>query len=105
MWFTTYQTVASQLLFTGDILTGEEASQLGLCLLDDDPLGYSLHLANRIASNSPNSVQDLTRSMRMKTEEGLEKALWREADCQAHSYATTMEEGLNSILEKRVPRW
>lgn len=76
-----------------------------MCLLNDDPLSHSLSLANRIASNSPNSVQDLTRSMRMKTDEGLEKALWREADCQAHSYATTMEEGLDSILEKREPRW
>ena len=40
--------------------------------------------------------------MRMKTDEGLEKALWREADCQAHSYATTMEEGLDSILEEEA---
>ena len=97
--------VASQLLLTGDLITGETAHQLGLCLLDDDPLEHSLNLANRIAANSPNSVQDLTRSMRMKSDEGLDKALWREADCQAHSYATTMGEGLDSILEKREPNW
>ena len=97
--------VASQMLLTGDIITGEEASQLGLCLLNDEPLEHALHLADRIASNSPDSVQDLTRSMRMKIDIGLDQALWREADCQAHSYATTMGEGLDSILEKREPNW
>ena len=43
--------------------------------------------------------------MRMKIDIGLDQALWREADCQAHSYATTMGEGLDSILEKREPNW
>ena len=97
--------IASELLLTGDIISGEEANRLGLCLSSGDPLQYSLDLASRIASNSPESVQDLTRSLRMKFDEGLEKALWREADCQAHSYATTMGEGLDSIIEKREPRW
>ena len=45
--------IASELLLTGDIISGEEANRLGLCLLSGDPLQYSLDLASRIASNSP----------------------------------------------------
>ena len=70
----------------------EEANRLGLCLLSGDPavfIGFSFSYCKQF----PRSVQDLTRSLRMKFDEGLEKALWREADCQAHSYATTMGEG------------
>lgn len=97
--------VSNQLLLTGGIITGEEAHAMGITLLSEEPLTTAMEMANQIASNCPEAVQDLTRSLRLKGDAGLEQSLWREADCQAHSYATTMSDGLDAIVEKRDPKW
>uniref|UniRef100_A0A7S2GRD6 Enoyl-CoA hydratase n=1 Tax=Octactis speculum TaxID=3111310 RepID=A0A7S2GRD6_9STRA len=96
---------AARLLLTGDVITGEEAHRMGLVLLAEDPVGHALELANRIALQDPGAVRMCTRSLRMSQDEGLERALWREADCQAHNYATSVEEGLAALVEKRPPNW
>ncbi|CAK8997114.1 3-hydroxybutyryl-CoA dehydratase-like protein [Durusdinium trenchii] len=51
-------------------------------------------------------LRTLVRSLRRKQEEGLEAALWREADAQAHCYSThDMHEGLKASIERRAPRF
>jgi hypothetical protein len=88
-------------------------------------LPHALSLARTIALNSPSAVRLLVRTLRhdddlrthsswlgvwcalltsenMRSE--LERALLREADGQAHSYASAdLQEGLTAIKAKRPP--
>jgi enoyl-CoA hydratase/carnithine racemase len=69
---------AGRLLLTGDVVTGAEAVALGLGL-ESVPapqlLPRALDLARKIAANSSTAVQTLVRSLRMRSEVGLEAAL------------------------------
>ena len=96
---------AARLLLTGDVISGQEASDLGLALLADDPLEHALSLAGRIAKQSPDAVQMCVRSLRNAQDDQIERSLWRDADCQAHNYATSVGEGLDALIEKRTPSW
>lgn len=54
--------VAKELTFTGRIVSGSEASALGLVTrVADDPLASALELANEIAQKSPDAVQAAKR--------------------------------------------
>ena len=117
-----YET-AYRLLLTGDLVTGKEAKELRLVsrLAADGPSAQAeaMALAERIARQAPVAVRSVVRSLRRKQEEGLEAALWREADArssdklgvklaaalipdrmaqaQAHCYAThDLQEGLKA---------
>eukprot|EP00753_Platysulcus_tardus_P001068 PLAT1102.1.p1 GENE.PLAT1102.1~~PLAT1102.1.p1 ORF type:complete len:293 (+),score=125.61 PLAT1102.1:68-946(+) len=99
---------AMRLLLTGDVVSGDEALQLGLVssLTDDGDSAKqeALTLARRMAAASPVAVQSCVRSLRTWTDVGLEEALWREADSQAHCYAADdLLEGLAAVREKRKP--
>lgn len=98
---------ASRLLLTGEVITGPQAVALGLGLESVPPellIPRALDLARKIAANSPAAVRTLTRSLRMRSEVGLEAALQREADAQAQTYAMNdYREGLAAILGKRKP--
>ncbi|KAL6076559.1 EnoylCoA hydratase/isomerase family domain containing protein [Balamuthia mandrillaris] len=99
--------VAASLLYTGKNITGAEAKRYGL-VLDAVPraqvMEEALKLAREIAASSPSAVRLLVRTLRTKQNEGLERALTREADGQAHSYASAdLKEGLQAIAEKRKP--
>lgn len=96
---------AARLLLTGDLVSAEEAVSLGLALsMADDALAEALRLAERIAAASPHAVRATLRTLRTKWNADLQASLWREADAQAHSYATRdMQEGLRAIKEKRDP--
>jgi len=101
---------AYRLLLTGDLVTGLEAKELRLVsqVAPDGPTAQAqaMELAERIALQAPVAVRSLVRSLRRKQEEGLEAALWREADAQAHCYAThDLSEGLKASLERRPPRF
>jgi enoyl-CoA hydratase len=66
----------------------------------------SLELAEQIASASPIAVQATLRTLRAQVDEGLFRALQREADSQAHCYAhKDLKEGLASVREKRNPKF
>jgi len=99
--------VASYLLLTGDLIEGEEAKKLGLVLdavEQEKVLDNALDLARKIASRSPVSVKTCVRSLRNGQEQNLESALWREADAQAHTYASgDIVEGAKAVREKRNP--
>ncbi|KAJ3065912.1 putative enoyl CoA hydratase [Podochytrium sp. JEL0797] len=101
---------ASRLLLTGDLVSAQEAKDLGLVLSvhdSKDLFNASLSLARKIASASPVAVRGVCKTMRNGLEArsgGIELALWREADTQAICYKSAdMKEGLDAIGEGREP--
>lgn len=103
----TNQQVAARMILTGDLISAEEAVRLGI-VLESHPAEElhekALHMARRIASASPVAVRGAVRSIRLAEEDGLEKALWREAESQAIAYASPdMAEGLRAIISKQDP--
>ena len=110
--------IASRMLLTGELISGDEAAKIGLTLESIPATGNTpaennqiivkraVELGQRIASQAPLAVRTCVRSIRLNTDEGLEKALWREADSQAHCYSSTdFREGVEAIMNKRKPVW
>lgn len=101
--------VASRLLLTGDVIDGEEAERLGLvaeAVDSGEVLPRATDLARRMAEAAPVAVRSCVRSLRLGSELDLERALWREADAQAHCYGTEdLQEGIGAIKERRAPRF
>lgn len=95
---------ASRLLLTGDVIDGDEALRLGLvaeAVDTEDVLPRTLELARRMAAAGPVAVRSTVRSLRMLADEGLERALWREADAQAHCYSTAdLRSGIEAVRTK-----
>eukprot|EP00026_Physarum_polycephalum_P013196 Phypoly_transcript_13573.p1 GENE.Phypoly_transcript_13573~~Phypoly_transcript_13573.p1 ORF type:complete len:296 (+),score=49.42 Phypoly_transcript_13573:92-979(+) len=99
---------ASRLLLTGEVISGTEAEKIGLVASvvekDENVLPAALTLARKIARQSSVAVRSTVRSLRSAQDADLERALWREADAQAHCYAAEdIKEGINAIREKRAP--
>eukprot|EP00761_Pharyngomonas_kirbyi_P014595 gb/GECH01014625.1/.p1 GENE.gb/GECH01014625.1/~~gb/GECH01014625.1/.p1 ORF type:complete len:297 (+),score=78.08 gb/GECH01014625.1/:1-891(+) len=82
---------ASYMLLTGATVNGGKAKEMGLVLeaKDDsaDVLPRTLEMARDIAANPKIAVNTCHHSLRMQQNEMLERALQREADAQAQSYA------------------
>jgi enoyl-CoA hydratase len=103
--------VAARMCLTGETITGEEAARLGLVLeavpgAPDDVLPRALDLAGRIAAQAPVAVRTATRTLRLAGDDGLDRALWREADAQAQCYAgPDLAEGVAAVAAKRRPSW
>ena len=99
---------ANRMLLSGDVITGSEAQQLGLVVKSlpdaDAAFDASLGFARRVASQSPLAVRATLATLRAQTNEGLDRALMREADAQAQSYASSdYAEGLAALVERRKP--
>jgi enoyl-CoA hydratase/carnithine racemase len=101
--------IAFRLLLTGELITGQQAKELGLVLASyekDQVLPESLKLAEAIAANAPETVKHTTVTLRMHQDVGLDSGLQREADAQALSYAgSEIKEGLSAAKEKRKPEF
>ena len=99
--------VAARMLLTGELLTGEQALREGLVAeLNEDPVAAALAMGSRMASQGPLAVRTCVRTLRNRLEHGLEAALWREADAQAHCYASDdLLEGVRALREKRKPQF
>jgi len=97
--------VAARMLLTGELITGEQALTEGLiAAVDDDPVTVAMGMADKIAHQGPVAVRTTARTLRNKLDEGLEQALWREADAQAQCYASTdLLEGVKAVQQKRKP--
>mmetsp|Transcript_8604 Transcript_8604/g.11896 ORF Transcript_8604/g.11896 Transcript_8604/m.11896 type:complete len:302 (-) Transcript_8604:40-945(-) len=99
--------MASWLLLGGDLITAEEAHQMGLVMqvVDDDKvLERSLEIARKLAEKSSVAVRTTLRTLRAAQDKGVEQALYNEAQCQAECYAAPdVKEGVNAIKEKRKP--
>jgi len=97
--------VAARMLLTGELVTGEQAYREGLvAALDEDPVAAAMAMASRMATQGPAAVRACVRTLRNQGDEGLEAALWREADAQAQCYPTAdLMEGVSAVREKRSP--
>lgn len=100
---------AAELLFTGRLVTGEEAERLGLVAAAVPPeqvAGRALEMAEQIAANAPYAVRAIKRSLYSGLAWEVREAAWREAHAQAASLATEdATEGMGALLEKRAPRF
>ena len=70
-------------------------------------LPEAIELASSMAAQGPIAVRSCVRSIRMKQDEGLDKALWREADAQSYCYASQVlarNEGSSSCRRSHPPR-
>lgn len=100
---------AARMILTGDVVSAEEAAKMNLVMeaVDDAALmPRALELAGRIAANGPVAVRAAVRSLRLTIDEGLDRALWREADAQSYAYSTSdFKEGLAAVQGKRKPNF
>jgi enoyl-CoA hydratase/carnithine racemase len=98
---------AARMILTGELISGEEAARIGLVLSAEEEgevLAKALALAEKIAAQGPIAVRSTVRTLRMHTDEGLDRSLWREADAQSYCYASEdLKEGVQAVAEKRKP--
>jgi enoyl-CoA hydratase/carnithine racemase len=100
---------ANELLFTGRLITGEEAAAIGLVNYAVDReavMDKALALAGEIAQSAPAAVQ----MMKLSIYEGLDWNPVRAAAMEAQNQARTFEmedakEGISAVLEKRTPNF
>ena len=99
--------VAKELTFTGRVVSGREAVDLGLATrLADDPHAAAMALAREIARKSPNAIRAAKRllntTVAASREDGfrLEEQLQRELVGSANQL-----EAVQANLEKRAPRF
>ena len=100
--------MASQLMLTGQVISGTEAHRIGLVSeITESPeacVERSVALARQMCAAAPLAVRTCVRSLRMQQDEGLDRALWREADAQSQVYnSKDYTEGLDALVEKRRP--
>ncbi|OQR91765.1 enoyl-CoA hydratase/isomerase [Achlya hypogyna] len=97
------------------VISGEEAHQYGLVskVVDkEDVVLEAIKIAQEMTSGSSVATRSLLRLIALDDvetfwqDEGLERALWREADSQANCYATAdYREGVDAIKTKRKPHF
>jgi enoyl-CoA hydratase/carnithine racemase len=97
--------VAKELTFTGRIVSGGEAVQLGLgTQLSDTPLEAALEMAREIASKSPDAVRASKRLLNETRLLGLEEGLGLEESLQRGLIGGRNQvEAVKANLQKRQP--
>ena len=100
---------AAELLYTGKIITADEAAELGLVnhVVEGDSFDALVEdLTKQIATAGPQSVRELKASLEINSTASLPEALTREAQCQALDYAgQEFLEGITAAKEKRMPEF
>lgn len=100
---------ASELLFTGKLIRGDEALRIGLVTHAeeaDEVLPTAMGLARAIAGSAPMAVQQMKASIRRGLRWEVREAALEEAGLQAESLATDdAKEGVSAILQKREPEF
>jgi enoyl-CoA hydratase len=96
---------AMELLLTGDLITAQEALQLGfLNYVTDDPLAKAFEIAHKIAANGPLAVKAIRRSARACLGMPEQAALALEHAIAAPVFQTEdAREGPRAFMEKRAP--
>jgi enoyl-CoA hydratase/carnithine racemase len=98
---------AAELLFTGRLISGAEAAELGLAnsaVAADEVLSRARTLADEIAAAAPLAVRWTKRSLYRHVDWEVRRA----AELEAHAQSRTLEtedarEGVRAQLEKRAP--
>jgi enoyl-CoA hydratase/carnithine racemase len=100
---------AAELLFTGRIISGEEAAELGMAnyaVEAGQVLDKSWELAREIAGCAPIAVRMTKRSLYRNVEWDPRSAAELEAHAQSRSLETEdSREGIRALLEKRSPEF
>jgi enoyl-CoA hydratase/carnithine racemase len=100
---------ASELLFTGKLIRGDEALRIGLVSHAKETervLPTAMALARAIATSAPMAVQQMKASIRRGLRWEIREAALQEAGLQAASLETEdAEEGVSAILQKREPEF
>lgn len=102
--------VASEILFTGDSLTADQAAEAGIVLrvVPDAVVEEEARLlALRIARHSAAALRATVKTVRLRTEAWLPEALRGAAGIYVDELMRSEdpEEGLRAFLEKRTPTW
>lgn len=101
---------ASHLILTGDTISGKDALRMGLVqgvYPSDDVLNQAVIVAEKIATASKIAVHESLVTLRAGDDVALVNALQREAEAQAVCYAegVDLNEALNALVEKRLPKF
>jgi enoyl-CoA hydratase/carnithine racemase len=100
---------ASELLFTGKLISGSEALRIGLVThaeQGDHVLAAAMRLATAIAGSAPMAVRGMKASIRRGLGWRIREAALEEASLQAASLGTEdAKEGVSAMLEKREPEF
>ena len=96
---------AMELLLTGDLITADEALQLGfLNYVDANPVARARVLAARIAANGPLAVKAIRASVKACLGKPEQEALAIEVDISTPVFQTEdAKEGPRAFMEKRTP--
>jgi enoyl-CoA hydratase/carnithine racemase len=97
--------VAKELAFTGRMVTGEEAVDLGLAThLADDPRAAALELARDIVSKNPFAIRGVKKLINMAGQVPLEEAFKAEERTMASLIGSPNNlEAVSAYFEKRDP--
>ena len=100
---------AAELLFTGDVISAEEALRIGLVgrvVPHDELLPTALTLARRIAANPPLAVQRLKAGLRNALDpDWHELGRWVSSSLGELFQTADHREGARAFLEKRPPNF
>ena len=98
-----------ELLMTGDIITADEAYRIGLINHVTPPeelMNSALELARKIVAMPVFPIRMLKESVYSSLHSNLDDILHKEAAYQAICYmGSDIKEGINSLLEKRMPNF
>jgi len=99
--------VAKELTYTGRIVSGTEAVELGLCTrLSEDPLRDALAMAHEIAGKSPDAIRSAKRVLNESRVLDVRSGLELEADLQSRLIGSPNQlEAIAANVEKRPPRF
>lgn len=101
------RSIAAELLFTGDIISAEQAKEYGLVsriVAHDDLMTEARALAARIAANPPLAVRHLKDGLRRATYGTVEEVgTWSSQTLGVLFQTEDHKEGVASFLEKRPP--
>jgi len=97
--------VAKELSFTGKVVSGVEANELGLVThLSDDPHAGAMGLAREIAARSPSAVRAAKQLWNQALDGSIEEGLRLEAKLQATIMGKPNQvEAVRANMEKRTP--
>ena len=100
---------ASELLFTGDVISAEEALRIGLVgrvVSHDDLLPAALAMAQKIAANPPLAVAQIKAGLRRALDpDWADLGSWVSSTLADLFKTADHREGAKSFLEKRAPNF